>query len=155
MKAEFANMFIEAARMTFEKELRVKLTRHSITKKETPAPSLPVSIVIGITGAVRGITVYSMDEDIAMAISKAMLPGHLPAELKKLMNSAVSELANIITGQATIAMAGDNLGIDITPPAVMNGKGTWDFPSMETICLKFLSEVGSIEINIGIDGGGN
>lgn len=151
MKAEFANPFITAAVMTFKKELDVVLNRNTINVKTSPIPSKDMSIIIGVTGAVRGQVVYSMDENVAMSVAKAMLPGKLPAELKKHMNSAVSELANIITGQASIALAGEKNRIDITPPAVISGAaGNIDFLTLQTICLSFLSEIGSFEINIAL-----
>jgi chemotaxis protein CheX len=98
--------------------------------------------------------VLSLDENVGMAVAKAMLPGKLPAELKKLVNSAVSELANIITGQASILLAGDQGKIDITPPAIIMGPGLrMDFLDMQTICLTFLSEIGSLELNIALTEG--
>lgn len=151
MKAEFANPFINAAITTFMKEMKVKLSRNELKLKDSPIPSKDVSIVIGVTGAVKGQVVYSMDDTMALSIAKAMLPGKLPNDLKKLTNSAVSEMANIITGQASITLAGESLMIDITPPAVINGKGfTMDFLNNQTICLHFLSEIGSLEINIAL-----
>jgi chemotaxis protein CheX len=151
MKAEYANPFITAAVTTFKKELGVNLNRNSINVKNAPVPSKEVSIIIGVTGAVRGQVVYSMDDNVAMAVAKAMLPGKVPAELKKLANSAVSELANIITGQASIILAGESNRIDITPPAVFSGGGaSIDFLTLQTICLSFLSEIGALEINIAM-----
>lgn len=151
MKAEYANPFISAAVTTFKKELKVNLNRNSLNVKDAPVPSKDVSIIIGVTGAVRGQIVYSMDSNVAFAVAKAMLPGKLPAELKTLTNSAVSELANIITGQASIILAGENQKIDITPPAVFSGGGvSIDFLTLQTICLSFLSEIGSLEINIAL-----
>lgn len=151
MKAEFANPFITAAVTTFQKELKVKLSRNELKLKESPVPTKDISIIIGVTGAVKGQVVYSMDESMGLAVAKAMLPGKLPADLKKLMNSAVSEMANIITGQASIILAGDSLKIDITPPAVFAGKGfTVDFLTIQTISLHFLSEIGSLELNIAL-----
>jgi len=151
MKAEYANPFITAAVVTFKKELGVVLNRSSINVKTSPIPSKDTSIIIGVTGAVRGQVVYSLDENAAIAVAKSMLPGKLPAELKKLSNSAVSELANIVTGQASIILAGENDRIDITPPAVFNGgTGSIDFLSLQTICLSFISEIGSLEINIAL-----
>jgi chemotaxis protein CheX len=151
MKAEYANPFITAAVTTFKKELGVNLNRNSINVKNAPIPSKEVSIIIGVTGAVKGQVVYSMDDNVAMAVAKAMLPGKVPAELKKLANSAVSELANIITGQASIILAGESNRIDITPPAVFSGGGaSIDFLALQTICLSFLSEIGALEINIAM-----
>jgi len=154
MKVEFANPFVTAAVQTFQKEIGVRLSRKDLKLKDSPVPGQSISIIIGVTGAVRGQVVLSMDENVAMAVAKAMLPGKLPAELKKLVNSAISELANIITGQASILLAGDNGKIDITPPAIITGSG-WgmDFLNIQTICLSFLSEVGQFELNIALTEG--
>jgi chemotaxis protein CheX len=156
MKAEFANVFIRGATTVFGQEIGVNLSRKSLTRKNAPVPSLPVSIVIGITGGIRGQVVYSMDSNFAYAVTKAMIPNKLPSELKKLTNSAVSEVANMITGQASISLAGEDKIIHLTPPAVFSGTGmTVDFLSIPTICLSFISEIGSLEINIAFteDGG--
>jgi chemotaxis protein CheX len=151
MKAEYANPFITAAVTTFKKELGVALNRNAINVKTSPVPSKEISIIIGVTGVVKGQVVYSMDDNVALSVTKAMLPGKLPAELKKLTNSAVSELANIITGQASITLAGESDRIDITPPAVFfGGAASMDFLSLQTICLSFLSEIGTFEINIAL-----
>ena len=92
-----------------------------------------------------------MDSNVAYEVAKAMLPGKLPVDLKRLTNSAVSELANIITGQASIILAGDKQRIDITPPAVLIGNPvSFDFISIKSICLTFLSAIGSIEVNIAL-----
>jgi chemotaxis protein CheX len=154
MKVEFANPFVVAAVQTFQKEIGVKLSRKDLKIKDSPVPGQSISIIIGVTGAVRGQVVLSLDENVAMAVTKAMIPGKLPAELKKLINSAVSELANIITGQASILLAGDHGKIDITPPAIVMGPGLkMDFLSLQTICLTFLSEIGSLELNIALTEG--
>jgi len=154
MKVEYANPFVQAAVQTFQKEIGVRLSRKDLKLKNSPVPSQAISIIIGVTGAVRGQVVLSLDENVAMAVTKAMLPGKLPVELKKLVNSAVSELANIITGQASILLAGDHGKIDITPPAIiMGGALKMDFLNMQTICLSFLSEIGTLELNIALTEG--
>lgn len=154
MKAEYANPFVMAAVQTFQKEVGVKLSRKDLKLKDSPVPGQAISIIIGVTGACRGQVVLSLDENVAMAVAKAMLPGKLPAELKKLINSAVSELANIITGQASILLAGDTGHIDITPPAIIMGPAVrMDFLNMQTICLSFLSEIGTFELNIALTEG--
>jgi chemotaxis protein CheX len=156
MRAEYANVFIRSAVAVFRQELGVLLSRKSIMRKNSPLPSLPTCIVIGITGAVRGQVVYSMDGSFAFSVTKAMMPRKLPSELRKLTNSAVSEIANMITGQASIALAGEDKLIHLTPPAVFSGRGLRvDFLSIPTIALSFISEIGSLEINIAFteDGG--
>lgn len=151
MKAEYANIFIRSAMEVFEKEVHVHLSRKDLTKKNAPVPSLPISIILGITGFVRGQVVYSMDQNFAYGVTHAMLPNRLPAELKKLENSAVSEIANIITGQASIVLAGDIETIDLTPPVVLMGSDlTIDFLHIPTISLSLICEIGVLEINIAL-----
>jgi chemotaxis protein CheX len=154
MKAEYANVFIKSATNVFGSEVGVALSRKSLTKKNAPVPSLPICIVIGITGAIRGQVVYSMDSNFAYSVTKAMIPNRLPHELRKLTNSAVSEVANMITGQASISLAGEDRIIHLTPPAVLTGSDMRvDFLAIPTICLSMISEIGSIEINIAFTEG--
>lgn len=151
MKAEYANPFIRSAVKVFQKELNIKLSRQELMRKESAVPSLPVSIIIGVTGAVKGQVVYSLDENFAFNVAKGMLPNTLPVEIKKYVNSSVSEIANIITGQASIELAGESKTINLTPPAVFTGKDVnIDFLNIPTISLSFISEIGVFEINIAV-----
>ena len=151
MKAEYANVFISSAVNVFKKELNIKMSRQSLIKKNAPMPGLPVCIILGITGHVRGQVVYSLDKSFAQDITHAMLPNKLPNELKKYINSAVGEIGNMITGQASIEMAGQDKIINLTPPLVFSGNQIeFDFLQMPTISLRLLSEMGMLEINIAI-----
>ena len=121
MKVEFTNPFIKAVTSVIESEIQVKLTRKELKVKQNPSPSHPTFIIIGVTGIIKGQVVYSMDWNFAYEVAKAMLPDKLPVELKRMTNSAVSELANMITGRASIELAGENNVVNITPPAVFTG----------------------------------
>jgi chemotaxis protein CheX len=151
MKAEFANPFIRAAIDVATSELKLKLTRKDLQVRANPEPSLPTFIIIGVTGHVQGQVVYSMDSNFSMEVAKAMLPGKLPAEQKKLEHSAICELANMITGRASIELAGERNVINITPPAVFTGQAIKiDFLNLPTIALSFISSAGVIEVNIAL-----
>ncbi len=151
MKAEYANVFIRSAVHVFKKELNINMSRQSLVKKNAPLPGLPVCIILGITGHVRGQVVYSMDRSFAQDITHSMLPNKLPNELKKYVNSAVGEIGNMITGQASIDLAGQDKVINLTPPAVFSGTQIeFDFLEMPTVALRLLSEMGTLEINIAL-----
>jgi chemotaxis protein CheX len=151
MKAEYANPFITSAVKIFQKEVGIPLNRNKLERRKSPLPSQPISIIIGVTGPIKGQVVYSLDSNFAYSVTKAMLPTKLPAELKKLTHSAVSEIANIITGAASIELAGEDKLISITPPTVFTGPALQiDFLNLPTISLSFLSEIGSLEINIAL-----
>lgn len=159
MNAELANIFIRSAKEVFEKEASVKLSRKDLVKKDSPMPTNPVAIVIGVTGMLRGQVVYAMDENFSYHIARAMLPNKLPIDVKRLQNSAVSEIANIITGRASIALAGESGTIELTPPMVLMATDlSLDFLHAPTICLSFICESGVMEINVALidpERGGN
>jgi chemotaxis protein CheX len=135
----------------FQDETGVKLVRKDLKIKPAPVPTLPVSVIIGVTGAVKGQVCYSMDENFAFEVAKTMLPGRLPVDVKRHTNSAVSEMANMITGRASIDLAGDDHIVHITPPAVFLGQGLRvDFLNVPTIAISFISEIGVLEINIAL-----
>ncbi|MFH0975970.1 MAG: chemotaxis protein CheX [Spirochaetota bacterium] len=151
MKAEFVNIFITSAVNVFKQEMKIHLSRKALSKKNSPAPNLPVSIIFGITGYLTGQVVYSMDDDFAYKLAQALLPNSLPAEVKKMENSAVSEIANIITGQASIILAGEKNRINLTPPAVLRATDlVMDFLQVPTVSLSLISEIGELEINIAL-----
>jgi chemotaxis protein CheX len=151
MKAEFANPFIKAVVEVFEKEADIKLTRKDLKIRNSPQPSRPISIIIGATGHVRGQVVYSMDDAFAYELTKKMLPNKLSPDLRKMLNSAVSELANMVTGRASIELAGEDHMINITPPAVCSGMDVMiDFLNIPTLALTFLSSIGELEVNIAL-----
>jgi chemotaxis protein CheX len=151
MKAEYANIFIRSAVEVFRKEVGVQLSRKDLSRKSSPVPGLPIAIILGLTGVLKGQVVYAMSADFAFNVAKAMLPNKLPADVRKLVNSAVSEIANIITGQASIALAGENDMIQLTPPAVLMATNLQvDFLDIPTISLSLISEIGVLEINIAL-----
>lgn len=151
MKVELANPFITSAIEIFQSETGVKLNRKDLKIKPAPIPTLPISVIIGVTGAVKGQICYSMDDNFAYELAKAMLPGKLPVDVKKYTNSAIAEMANMITGQASIALAGEDHVVHITPPAVFSGRGgKVDFLNVPTIAISFISEIGVLEINIAL-----
>lgn len=76
MKAEYVNIFITSAVSVFKKELSIHLSRRDLTKKEAPIPTLPISIIIGITGSLSGQVVYSMDESFAFKVACAQVSNH-------------------------------------------------------------------------------
>jgi chemotaxis protein CheX len=151
MKAEFANPFIRAATDVVASEMKINMSRKDLKLKGSPAPSMPTFIIIGVTGPIQGQVVYAMDSNFTFEVAKAMLPGKLPADLKRMEHSAICELANMITGRASIELAGDQNKINITPPAVFTGEGIKiDFLNLPTIALSFISSAGVMEVNIAL-----
>lgn len=109
-------------------------------------------ILIGVTGEMRGQVVLSIDEKKACEIASRMMMGMPVPELDDMAISAISELGNMIMGNAATVFSVRNIGIDITPPTV--GRGTGKIYTMYTknIAIPLLTDDSEVfmEMNIAM-----
>ena len=73
-----------------------------------------IIIIIGFTGEMKGQVMISFDFDIARDIASKMIM--MPVtEMDEFSMSAISELGNMILGNAATIYSNRGIGIDITP----------------------------------------
>lgn len=87
-------------------------------------PSIPlqaVNVQIGVTGALIGHVNFGMDLQTALGIAGAMMMETI-SELDEMAISALSELANMISGNARTYLQQLVGFADITPPTVLMGE---------------------------------
>jgi chemotaxis protein CheX len=89
----------------------------------SPQTSNEVSALIAITGGVAGLVIYSMSEETAIGFASKMI-GEPINELDALGQSAIAELANMITGQAGIGLERNGFPSDMSPPVLLLGRGS-------------------------------
>ncbi len=151
MKAEWINPFISNAIDVFEQLAQLKLERTSLTLKDDPTPSNDFSIIVGLTGFIQGQVVYSLKEHTASRIAQAVAPSPTTKITPDFIESAVAEIANIITGRTTIELSGKEKILHITPPTIIMGKNfSISFIKMKTISVSLACRFGTLEINIAI-----
>lgn len=98
MKAQLINPFITAANEVLSKEANVKVERDGQLSLSTYSLSPQnVTALIGVTGKVKGVVLYSMSMEMALGIFAAMM-GEPVTELDDLERSAIGEPGNMITG---------------------------------------------------------
>jgi len=137
-----------------EKAVGVPTQRGRIYLKEQNVPSYDIAIVIGIRGDLVGLVVLSLESSVAERVASSMLMGMPVTGLSELAISAISELANMIVGNASITLARQAKCIcDISVPKVLTNYNLSDFKNnIRTICIPVKTEIGDFEINIGITG---
>jgi chemotaxis protein CheX len=155
MQVEYINPFITSAIEIFEKVANIELKKSNLTLKKNTTPSNEISIVIGVTGAFEGQVVYSFKMHTAERVVSCMMPNASAEKQKLYLESALSSMANMITGRATILLSGKEKKIYITPPYVVLGTDSKDVKFIEfpTICIEFTSRFGTLEINVAIKPG--
>lgn len=151
MKAQLINPFIIAANEVLGKEASVKVERDGQLRlsSESMSPQ-DVTALIGVTGKVKGMVLYSMTHEMAVGVYSAML-GEPATELDDLGRSAIGELGNMITGQAAILLEEAGYTCDLSPPTIIEGKGTRiSTMTMPTVALPLKTELGKLQINVGL-----
>ena len=149
MRAEVINPFIEASRSVFKNAANIDLELGKIYLKTDPYETIAMMIMIGVTGALRGRVIISMDEPVALATVSNMM-GMEVTELDEIGQSALMEVCNMMLGTTATILSDNELVIDITPPTMLMGNNMKIFSNQEqTICLPLhRAEGGTVEINI-------
>lgn len=112
-----------------------------------------ILIIVGLVGDLKGNVVYSMNMDDAKKIASKMMMGMPVDEFGEMAQSALSELANMLTANASTEFSKENVSMSISTPTLMYGKDITTKLSTENILC---AEVGlddgiSVEINISIE----
>jgi chemotaxis protein CheX len=121
MNADFLNPFVFAGMKVLTAEAGV--TNWSLEKPhlvQIDRTRNPLSVVIGVTGVVQGLVVYGMDLAVAKGIVKVMTGMEIPIT-DAVAQSALGELANLITGMASSALEESGYPCRISPPAIVRG----------------------------------
>lgn len=94
------------------------------------APSVPfeVSVSVGMAGSLRGYMLLQSPLTAALAVANELsrlmdVPVENPTTFGPMQRAALAELANQISGRATMYLADLGLDTDITPPTVLIGDG--------------------------------
>ncbi len=106
---------------------------------------------IGVSGALQGSIVVSVDQDMAFAAAESFL-GTRPTTINSEVIDLVGELTNMIAGASKdrLGIAGISLGL----PTVITGKGhTVSFANSAHVeILQFSSPHGNLTVEIGVRG---
>lgn len=81
-----------------------------------------VVIIVGVVGNIKGQVVFSMNEKDSCFIASTMMGGMPVLQLDNISKSAISELANMICGNAATKFSLNDITVDIAPPSIMVGK---------------------------------
>ena len=148
MRVEFVNPFVQAARQVVESEIGGATARGSIRVEKSAYTTDEVTAVVGVAGRVAGLVLYSMSEATARAIVSRLMGQEFP-EFDSLAQSGIGELGNVITGRAGALLAQAGYPSNITPPALLVGKGTMVTTlDLNRLVFPLQTEVGPLEVQV-------
>lgn len=150
LKAEFVNPFLEAAVTVLEQEVGHKPVRGQIFLAESRLQSEEVTVLIGVTGEIQGMVMYVLTEKTAKAFAGAM-SGTVAVNYNAMVESAVSETGNVITGRASALMEKAGYHCTISPPTVINGRGLMiSTLAIQRLVIPLSTPLGDVSIHVAL-----
>lgn len=122
VNVEYINPFIGAAQKILRDVCQLETKLQKPYLRDAVFEGDVLAIIIGLTGNIKGQVILSLSIDSACDIASKMMMGMPVDELNDMARSAISELSNMILGNAATALSQKGLVVDITPPSVCLGK---------------------------------
>lgn len=150
MNVEYINSFIEASQIVLKQVAGIDAKLGNIYLKNSPYGSDCIVIIVGLTGKMRGQAIFNMNKAVAMNIASSMMGGMPVNELDEISKSAISEMTNMILGNAATILYNKGIGVEITPPSFLMGDNMQISSSnMKTVCIPLILNNGNVmEIDI-------
>jgi chemotaxis protein CheX len=149
MKAEYINPFLESARIVIEQMINIRPTTGKLGVKDIKFVEKYIWIQIGITGQMQGDIVFGLHEVVALKLVSAMMGGFVLTEMDEMGRSAISELGNMISGNASTMLYNQGVRVDITPPKVVQSITATGFIPKKALTIPLIIEgIGELDIQV-------
>lgn len=146
VSAEHINPFLVSARQIINQVCGIQIEIGQISKDNMVIDGEPMFIMLGITGEITGQVCIVFDLDVAKDIASRMMMGMPVTEIDDMAKSALSELGNMIMGNAATLLSNNKVMIDITPPTLGTGKAKLVSPNITSIKVPLLYEGGELRL---------
>ncbi|EGO64532.1 chemotaxis protein CheX [Acetonema longum] len=114
--------------------------------------SQEVTALVGLTKNVKGNVAYSMSEGMAKSIASLMMSGMPVNELDAMAQSAVAEMANMVTAHAATGLEKLGYSVDITTPSLVMGDGMMvRLTHLKTHVFPVKTEKGIMDVSVGLE----
>src|SRR5690606_18796355 len=111
--------FLESASLVLEQVANIKPTTGQLGVKDVKFVEQYIWIQIGMTGQMTGDVVFGLHETVALKLVSAMMGGFVITQMDDLSKSAISELGNMISSNASTILYNKGVRVDITPPKLL------------------------------------
>lgn len=152
MEVKYVNPFIQSFMNVMPMLGFTTPQKVGLTVKPSNIKSKGVMVIVGIVGTVKGNVIYSMTQETAKSIASTMMCGMPVNELDDMAQSAISELANMLTAQTSMIFSESNISTDISTPTFMCGNDFFVKASLEKVlCVKMAAGNIEMEINVAVE----
>ena len=152
MKVEFINPFVTATIKVLETETgrSVPVEKGQLSIEASSHTCQDVTVLIGVIGAVQGVVMYGMSERTAKNIVSALLNERI-AVFNDMVESAIAEMGNVITGIASSELENAGYASTLAPPTVITGRGVIiSTINIKRLQIPLVTEFGEIEVGVAL-----
>lgn len=149
LNAEHINPFLMAAKKVLQDMCFVEVAIQKPGLKEAEFGAGTWVIMIGVTGEMRGQVFIAMTEKDACDIASKMCMMEVTS-IDDFAASALSELGNMIMGNASTVFSSNGIGIDITPPTLSHGEVSFTNTYAKSLCVPLTFADTKIELYLAL-----
>ena len=152
ISVEHINPFLLSAQQILSQVCSIQTKVGQISKDNMCIDGEPVFIMLGVTGEITGQVCIVFDLEAAKDVASRMMMGMPVAEIDDMAKSALSELGNMIMGNAATVFSSNGVGIDITPPTLSHGEVSFTSSYAKSLCvpLSFTDGSGGIDLFLAL-----
>lgn len=150
MKAEVINPFLESARIVIEQVIQVSPSTGNLGIKDIELIDDHIWIQVGMTGQLSGDIIFGIAESVALRMVSAMMGGYVITEMDEMGQSAISELGNMISGNASTILSNQGVTVDITPPKLVKTESMASLPRKALSIPLVMEGIGELDIQVMI-----
>ncbi|WP_274363852.1 chemotaxis protein CheX [Paenibacillus thermotolerans] len=149
MNTEYINPFLESARIVIEQVAGVKPSAGELGVKEIIQHDGYIWIHVGMTGQMAGDVMFGLHEHVAIKMVSAMMGGYVLEELGEMGHSAISELGNMISGNASTMLYDQGVKVDITPPKIIQASESFALKAKKALSIPLsMDGIGDLDIQV-------
>ncbi|MBO8164507.1 MAG: chemotaxis protein CheX [Brevibacillus sp.] len=152
MKTEYITPFLESAVTVIEQTCNVAPLRGDVEMTEVTLRDEHIWIVIGLAGQLTGDVLFGIHKQVALKIVSAMMGGFPVTSLDEMGKSAISELGNMISGNASMLLYNQGIQIDISPPRLYDESELLPIKGKAISVPLALGELGRLDVQVKISG---
>jgi chemotaxis protein CheX len=150
LRVEYINPFIESAIQILKQTVTDDIKKENLYLSAKISQISGIAIIVGLAGKVTGRVIILMDIDTSLKIASIMNQDNI-SELDELAIATLTELANLIVGNAVTKLHNLGYKFDISPPTLVKGNNIKIVdPKLEALVVPLILPQGKIEINLAI-----
>lgn len=150
MKVEHIQPFLTSANTVLSMTCQTTFKAGKPYVKSNEFNDDSIVICVGVTGQLSGQVLLTFSINTALSVASKMCMMEM-TELNDISMSALSELGNMILGNAATVFSTQGILIDITPPTLVRGFFRIDNAYAKNICIPLHMDDGQIiEIDVAV-----